>query len=138
VTELLIDASVWLAALDTDDAHHLAAQGILRSAQDGEVALAALDLTLYEVTNVATVRWASLDDAARLLDLIAAACAHRLERADSELLRTAVSIAANHGLTVYDAAYVAAARRHGWTLVSGDADLVKPALAVAPDAALGS
>jgi len=32
-----------------------------------------------------------------------------------------------HGLTAYDAAYVAAARKHGWTLESSDLkDLVKP------------
>lgn len=39
------------------------------------------------------------------------------------------------GVTVYDAAYVATAERHDWTLVSGDvADLVQPGLAIPPDA----
>jgi predicted nucleic acid-binding protein len=45
-------------------------------------------------------------------------------------------VAAEHGLAAYDAAYVAAARHHDWTLVSADiADLVSKGLAVAPDAA---
>ena len=39
-----------------------------------------------------------------------------------------------HGLTAYDAAYVAVARRYGWTLVSTDIkDLVSRGLALAPD-----
>lgn len=55
---------------------------------------------------------------------------------DPKLIDTALRIAAEHGLTAYDAAYVAAARRHDWTLVSTDiADLVSKGLAVAPDAA---
>ena len=55
---------------------------------------------------------------------------------DSDLIESALEIAAEHGLTAYDAAYVAAARRHDWTLVSADiADLVSKGLAVAPDAA---
>jgi hypothetical protein len=37
---------------------------------------------------------------------------------------------------VYDGAYVAAAHRRGWTLVSGDLhDLVDPGLAVSPTGA---
>jgi predicted nucleic acid-binding protein len=63
-------------------------------------------------------------------------CGERLLVVDAELIDAAVEIAAEHGLTAYDAAYVAAARRHGWTLVSADlADLVSKGLAVAPDAA---
>ena len=42
-----------------------------------------------------------------------------------------------HGLSAYDAAYVAAARRNGWQLVSPDVrDLVSKGLAVTPDAAV--
>jgi predicted nucleic acid-binding protein len=52
------------------------------------------------------------------------------------VIRRTVEIAAEHGLTAYDAAYVTVARRHDWTLVSTDiADLVSKGLAVAPDAA---
>ena len=48
----------------------------------------------------------------------------------------AVEVAREHGISAYDAAYVAAARRNGWTLVSADIrDLVSKGLAVAPDAA---
>jgi predicted nucleic acid-binding protein len=83
------------------------------------------------------VRWRSTADAARLVTVVRLACPDTLERADEELLREAATIAHRHELTVYDGAYVAAARRRGWTLVSGDVgDLVTPGLAISPDSAM--
>lgn len=132
---LLLDASVWLACLDRDDRHHRPARRILEAAAAGSATLAALDLTLYEVANVAVVHWASPADAGRLVELVRLACAERLVRADEGLLRDAAAVAADHAITVHDGAYVAAARRHGWSLVSGDLrDLVGRGLAVASDA----
>jgi predicted nucleic acid-binding protein len=134
VSALLLDASVWLAALDEEDRFHLSADRIVRSAAEG-AALGALDLTLYEVANVATVRWRSPVDAERVVELVTLCCPDRLVRCDPELLTGAAAIANDRQLTVYDAAYVAAARVLGWTLVSADlADLVRPGLAIAPDA----
>lgn len=98
---------------------------------------AALDLTLYEVANVAVVRWRSPPVARDLAQAIRVACGGRLIRVDPNLLDSAVAIAHAEGLTVYDAAYVACARREDWQLVSTDlADLVRPGLALSPDAAL--
>jgi predicted nucleic acid-binding protein len=153
LSRLLLDASVWLAALDPDDHYHAAAKALVESAgadtdQEDDagkeatadadpVTLAALDLTLYEVANVAVVSWRSQTDAERLAELIRLACPATLERVDGERVREATQIAADHDLTVYDAAYVAAARKQDWTLVSCDLkDLVRPGLAVAPDAIL--
>jgi predicted nucleic acid-binding protein len=133
---LLLDASVWLAVLDSDDRHHDAARATLEAAADGELATAALDLTLYEVANVAAVSWRSRDAAEHVVALIGAACPDTLVRIDDDLADRAAALAAEHGLTVYDAAYIAAARLNGWTLVSADvADLVRPGHAVAPDQA---
>ncbi len=134
---LLLDASVWLAAFDRDDLYHEPAQAILRASAEGSIGLAALDLTLYEVATVAVVRWRSPADAERLVDLIGLACADTLERADEALVRQAAVAAADHDLTVYDAAYVVVARERDWKLVSADLnDLVGPGHAVAPDVAL--
>ena len=56
---------------------------------------------------------------------------------DSARLKRHALLATSTSLTAYDAAYVAAARRNGWTLVSADiADLVSKGLAVTPDAAV--
>ncbi len=152
MSHLLLDASVWLAALDPDDRYHAAAKALVESTEEeadtgagedpGEetvagaspVTLAALDLTLYEVANVAVVSWRSWADAERLAELIRLACPATLDRVDDERVREAARIAAEHNLTVYDAAHVAASRKHNWTLVSCDLkDLVGPGFAITPD-----
>lgn len=129
----LIDASVWVAIADPDDRFHEAAHRLV-----GEVArpLAALDLTLYEVANAMGPKRGQPREGRALLKLIEKRCRNHLVAADIDLMESALELAVEHGLTAYDAAYVAAAQRHGWTLVSADvADLVSKGLAVAPDAA---
>ena len=129
MSALLLDASVWLAALDRQDRFHAEAARIVTRARP----LAALDLTLYEVANVAAVKWRSATDAQRLVRLVTAACEDRLVRASGELLAEAAPLAIERGITLYDAAYVSAAAARGWVLVSADIhDLVDPGLAVSP------
>lgn len=95
-----------------------------------------MDLTLYEVANVMGARKNQRDEARHLLRLLTQRCGEQLVTIDTGLAESAVEVAADHDLTAYDAAYVAAARRYGWALVSADiADLVSKGLAVAPDAA---
>jgi len=97
--------------------------------------LAALDLTLYEVTNVA-VREGKPEAARHLARTILARCDRPLVAIDEELATAVARVAAEHGLSAYDAAYVAVAQSHGWQLVSTDIrDLVSKGLAVTPDAA---
>jgi predicted nucleic acid-binding protein len=133
LTALLLDAGVWIAAKDREDRYFEAARLL---AVDAAKLVAALDLTLYEVANVIGARKQRSDDATDLCRLISTRCAGHLIAIDAELIHRTVDIAVEHGLTAYDAAYVAAARRHGWTLVSTDiVDLVSKGLAVAPDAA---
>jgi predicted nucleic acid-binding protein len=128
---LLLDASVWLAATDLDDPLHAPSRELVRS---GEHSLAALDLTVYEVAKVVTRRWGDPERARHMSTLVFEACEERLIRVASELAEEAVDTAHRERITVYDAAYVAAAAREGLTLVSGDvADLVKSGLARAPD-----
>jgi predicted nucleic acid-binding protein len=67
---------------------------------------------------------------------VQARCGEQLLRVDPDLAEAALEIAAARGLSAYDAAYVAAAERTGWTLVSVDIrDLVSAGLAVTPDTA---
>jgi predicted nucleic acid-binding protein len=136
MTVLLLDASVWIAAFDVRDRYNAAARTLV-AVGPNEPTLAALDLTLFEVMNVAVRKWRSADRASRLAELVEIASASYLERIDGELADYTIDTAEEHGLTVYDAAYVAVARRHGWTLVSTDiADLVRPGLAITPEDAL--
>ncbi|HEU5142361.1 MAG TPA: PIN domain-containing protein [Solirubrobacterales bacterium] len=127
----LVDASVWVAIADPGDRFHSDARRIVA---DLRRPLAALDLTLYEVANVMGAKKRQAAEGRVLLRLIRRRCRESLMLADLDLLEDALEIAAEHGLTAYDAAYVAAARRHRCTLVSCDvADLVSKGLAVTPD-----
>jgi predicted nucleic acid-binding protein len=129
---LLVDASVWVALADPGETFHDHAEALVSSS----LALTALDLTLFEVANAIGVKMGNQARAKRVGSILFSRCKDNLVRVNPELIGEAVEIAAEHGITAYDAAYVAAARRNGWTLVSADiADLVSKGLAVAPDAA---
>ena len=131
---LLLDAGVWVALGEPESSHHDFARGLVRELA---TPLAALDLTLYEVANVVGAKKGRVEDAARISRLVLTRCRHSIVTVDADLLEDALRHVAEHGLTAYDAAYVAAARRNGWTLVSVDVrDLVSRGLAVTPDAAL--
>lgn len=124
---LILDASIWLAALDPDDRFHEPSRSLVH--RD----VTALDLTLYEVANVATVRWSDPASARDVYDLVLNAC-EVLIRVDEDLLEETIAVAAREHITVYDAAYVAAAARESYELVSTDfPDLVDRGLAKPPD-----
>lgn len=128
---LLLDAGVWVAAVDPDERYHSAARQLVLASSSP---VAALDLTLYEVANVVGPRKRQPALAQRLCRAIVERCGDSIARIDAGLAAAAVDCAAEHGLTAYDAAYVAVARRRGWTLLSTDiADLVSRGLALAPD-----
>lgn len=129
----LLDASVLLASEDPDDGNHTDAALLL----GGEDPLATLDLAFYEVANVAVRSWRDQAAANRLRErVVAVADDGGLVRADSTLLAHGTAIAEEHGISVYGAAYVAAADRAGAQLVSCDVrDLVSRGLACLPGTA---
>jgi predicted nucleic acid-binding protein len=134
VTRLFLDASTLLAAEDPGDPNHAEAVALLR----GPASLATLDLAYYEASNAAISAWKDPDATGRVRRRIAAIAREGgLVRAGPELLEVAAGLAERHGISVYDAAYVAAAAQSGATLVSCDLrDLVSPGLAIAPADAL--
>jgi predicted nucleic acid-binding protein len=125
-----LDSSVLLAAEDADDANHAAARELLA----GSAPLATLDLAYYEVTNVAIAAWNSSAAARRLRGVIAAVADDGgVTRCDPVLLEAAGALALTHGISIYDAAYAAAATAAGAQLVSCDVrDLVARGLALLP------
>ncbi|HEX5527661.1 MAG TPA: type II toxin-antitoxin system VapC family toxin [Solirubrobacterales bacterium] len=131
MTTLLLDASALLAAFDPEDDHHEPARALL---EDEEVTLATLDLARYEVTNVAVRAWRAPKSVAPLLAAIErlADDGGVLASTDS-LLARAAELAERHAISVYDAAYAAAANEAGHRLVSCDQrDLVSKGLATLP------
>jgi len=95
-----------------------------------------LDLTLHEVANVVARNYGELEVARRLVQGLFRGSARPPLQADTTLVEDGLALISEHGLTAYDAAYVAAARRYGWQLVSLDVrDLVSRGLAITPESA---
>lgn len=131
---LLLDSGVWVATVDGNDPFERPSRELVA---DCDRQVGALDLTLYEVANVLGSKRRRLPDATVVCRKMEERCTRRMVRADVHLIEATAVIALEHGLTVYDAAYVAVARRHDWTLVSTDIrDLVSQGLAITPDAAV--
>lgn len=126
---IFLDASVLLAAEDLDDPSHQAAVALLKTG-----ALATLELAVYEVTNVAEVRWRDPQAGGRLRERVwAIAELGVLVRIDRALAERAAQLSRRRALSAYDAAYVAGAERIGAPLASCDEhDLVSRGLAQLP------
>lgn len=126
---IFLDASVLLAAEDSDDPEHRASTALLRTGE-----LATSDLALYETTNIAKSRWRDDDAATRLRERIwMIAELGILIRVDRQLGDEIARLTAEHDLSAYDAAYVAGAQRLGVVLASCDqSDLITPGLAQLP------
>jgi predicted nucleic acid-binding protein len=131
VSTLLLDASVILAAFDSDDELHGSSRALLA---DSDVTLTTLDLARYEVANVAVRGWCELGLVASLLEAIDRISGDGgVVPSTTTLLSRAAKLADEHTISVYDAAYVAAADQAGGTLVSCDVrDLVSKGLASSP------
>jgi predicted nucleic acid-binding protein len=135
VSGWFLDASVLLASEDPDDREHAAARQLLR----GDEMLATLDLCYYEVANVAVRSWRDLASARRLSFRVAAIGDEGgMVCVGHGLMADATSIAHDHDISVYDAAYVSGAHAVGAQLVSCDVrDLVSKGLALPPSVAVG-
>ncbi len=131
MSTLLLDASAILAAFDSEDDLHEAAKAILT---DPHVTLATLDLARYEITNVAVRAWRDPAQVSPLLDTIDRISDDGgIMLATTTLLARAAEIAERHTISVYAAAYVAAASQAGATLVSCNTrDLIGKGLAHSP------
>lgn len=133
MTRLLIDASVWLAAFDSDDSQHVAANRLLDDVAEGSAEALALDLTLYEVANAAVMMTRDFSLASQLVTAVDRIVAEPPIPVDTAMLGAATEMAVEHSITVYDAAYVAVARSNALDLVSCDVkDLVSNGLARLP------
>jgi predicted nucleic acid-binding protein len=131
---LLLDASVWVDCKVPDSPSHESSRALV---VDAAIPMGTLALAIYEVTNSLGVRRGRAADAEDICRLITGRCGRAVVGPDPILMRSAMSIAAKHGIAAYDASYVAVARRESWTLVSLDLkDLVSKGLAITPDAAV--
>lgn len=120
MTEVVLDASVVMKWFRADGERHLRQARSLRKAfEAGELVVFAPPLLRLEIVNVAGRRWRWAESA--LAELATALDELGFELIEPELVRVAHWTA--HGLTAYDAAYVAVAEAGGTRLVTDD-DLI--------------
>jgi predicted nucleic acid-binding protein len=112
------------------------ARALLEAYGDERIALVVLDLTTYEVGNALLRQPAVVpaDSIATVLDALGDVCEHvSLEPAERRL---AASLATEHGLTFYDAAYAAVAQWRTGLLATFDRQLLSAGLGLRPSAVL--
>jgi predicted nucleic acid-binding protein len=130
----VVDASVaakWFLPVEREPEGDLARNAV------GRLAMRTTTLAFYEVGNILS-RHSGGWDAERIgkaLDLLLEICGEPLDLA-AEDWRTANELTLTHGLTFYNASYVAIATRIGRRALSADGDLVDPGLAVTLETAL--
>jgi predicted nucleic acid-binding protein len=129
----VVDASVaakWFRPVESEPEGQLARKAV------GRLAMRITSLTVYEVGNVLALHsgWTA-DRVGAALDLLMEICGDPLVLLPEDL-RVTAELALRHGLTFYDASYVAIADRMGRGVLSADGDLVDPGLAVTLETAL--
>jgi predicted nucleic acid-binding protein len=133
VIDVVSDANVALKWFHSEGEEEVAeARALLDAHKERTVALSVLDLTAYEVGN-ALMRGragAEADQVAIVLEALAEVCPALRPR--PEELRRATALAAQHKLTLYDAAYAAVAESREATLATLDRALLKAGLGTKP------
>jgi predicted nucleic acid-binding protein len=126
VPEAVCDASVVLKWFRTEGEDELeATHELLEAHVAGRVQLRILDLTFYELGNIlGRSSHLSAAEVAEVLDQLEAICGSGLALRPRVRLLAAEEMK-RHGLTFYDAAYLAAADERGTSLVSADAELIR-------------
>ena len=120
MTEAVLDASVVIKWFRSEGERHVdPARALRTSFEAGELLVFAPPLLRLEIVNVAGRRWQWGE--AALVDLAASLDDLGFELSEPDLVRVAHWTA--HGLTAYDAAYVAVAEAVGARLVTDD-DLI--------------
>src|SRR5438132_1234570 len=126
--DLVTDSSVLLKWFITEQESEVdAAAALLRAHRLQLVRVILLDLTIYELGNN-LVRRLDAATAADRLDDIVLLCGPVISL-EPEWRRDAAQLAERHRLTFYDAAFAAAARGLGVSLVSADRQLLAAGLA---------
>ena len=120
---MVVDASVWVSALVTHDAHHRASRRWLRRHSTRGQSVVVPTLALVEVAGAISRRTAEPALGRRAMEVILSLPRLRLVSLDPELGREAGRLTADHGLRGADAVYVASAVRHNLPLITLDEEL---------------
>jgi predicted nucleic acid-binding protein len=124
VTDLVLDASVLLKwFVSASERGREEAMALRKEFEEGQVSVVVPSLVFLEILNVAGRRWGWEEDA--LVDLASALEELGFDVREPELASVATWVA--HGLTAYDATYVALAEHSRVELVSDDEQILEVA-----------
>lgn len=131
--DVLADANVVLKWFHEEGEEGVeAARSLLDLHRERALAVRVLDLTPYEVGNALIRGAAGLTGAQVAIVLRATREICSAITPNDDEFAYAAQLAADHGLTLYDAAYAAVAKRRGATLATHDAKLLACGLGVRP------
>jgi len=133
VTDVLCDTSVVVKWFHEQDESEVGpSRAILEAHAAGTLTALVLDLTVYELGNVAA-RPLGLpgERVAQILDRLELICDAGLHLSPAAR-RDAAELSVAHRLTFYDAAYWAVARERDITLVTADVELLKAGAGSSP------
>ncbi len=121
---MVVDASVWVAGLVSQDAHHVASRVWLDEQFEQGIDLVIPTLALAEVAGAVARRTRNEEAGRRALRAVQATPLLRLVPLDEKLGESAAELAASLSLRGADAVYVAVARALGVPLFTWDRELL--------------
>jgi len=127
MSKVVLDASVVLSWFDEREGADSRASGLLDRFESGSLRVVAPRLLPFEVLNVVGRKWRWSPEP--LVALAATIDGMDFELVDPELVYVATWM--NHGLSAYDASYVAVAAERGLKLVTADAAILEAAPEIA-------
>jgi len=130
VSDVVVDASVWVSRLVTGDVHHIRSQTWFEDQGASGGLLVAPVIALSEVAGAISRRTGQPKLAHQAVELILKLPGLRLVSIDRALAGLAAELAADYGLRGADAVYVATARRLGVALVTLDKEQFHRAQAI--------
>jgi predicted nucleic acid-binding protein len=133
VTDVLCDTSVVVKWFHEQDEREVGpSRAILEAHAAGRLTALVLDLTVYELGNVAARPLGLTGDrVAQILDRLELICDVGLHLSPAAR-RDAAELSVAHRLTFYDAAFWAVARERDITLVTADVELLKAGAGSSP------
>jgi predicted nucleic acid-binding protein len=132
MTDLTVDASVWVAAADQRDAFHLESRDLLSAAMIEGVKIIVPAFAAVEVACALARKLQSAARGRQLASEVLSSSPVREIPVDGSLLATALQVGTSAPLRGADALYAATAQLAGAQLISWDNELVLRAGAITP------
>lgn len=130
MSDVVVDASVWVSRLVPKDVHHTRSRAWFKAQADEGGLLVAPVLALAEIAGAISRRTGRPALASAALTRVQRLPNLRLVPLDARLARLAAQLAGQHGLRGADAVYVATAQRLGLSLVTLDDEQLRRGRAV--------